>query len=237
MQLALRRPSPSTTAFEEFQHDRLEFFRRCASTADALRFRFAGEDVVVVSRPELVNDVLVTRRQDFSKAYLTSLMHPLLAGSMLLADSDSWLHQRKLVLPAFHRERLDDYAVVMAEEARRACAAWTPGEQRDIHSEMMRMTLQIVTRTLFGIDFSSAVGVAENLVAAVMEEFNRRIASPVRFRFPLPSVRTLRLFKAMRELDEIAYRAIAERRQKPQGDLLSMLVTAQDESGHPMSDR
>jgi cytochrome P450 len=237
VQLALRRPSPSTTAFEEFQHDRLEFFRRCAATAEAVNFRFGSDDVVVVSRPELVNDVLVTRRQDFSKAYLTSLMHPLLAGSMLLADSDSWLHQRKLVLPAFHRERLDDYAVVMAEEARRASASWTPGEQRDIHSEMMRMTLQIVTRTLFGIDFSGAVGVAENLVATVMDEFNRRIASPVRFRFPLPSVRTVRLFKAMRELDEIAYRAISERRRQPQGDLLSMLVAAHDENGQPMSDR
>ncbi|HUE66961.1 MAG TPA: cytochrome P450 [Candidatus Acidoferrum sp.] len=237
MQLALRRPSPSPAAFEEFQHDRLEFFRRCAETADAVRVRFAVEDVMVVSRPELVNDVLVARRADFSKAYLTSLMHPLLAGSMLLADSDSWLHQRKLVLPAFHRERLDTYAFLMAEEARRACAAWVPGQRRDVHSDMMRMTLQIVTRTLFGIDFRSAVGVAENLVATVMDEFNRRIASPVRFRFPLPSVRTLRLFKAMRELDDIAYRAIAERRREPQQDLLSMLVAAQDESGQPMSDR
>jgi cytochrome P450 len=237
VQLALRRPSPSPAAFQEFQQDRLEFFRRCAETADVVRFRFAVEDVMVVSRPELVNDVLVARRADFSKAYLTSLMHPLLAGSMLLADSDSWLHQRKLVLPAFHREHLDTYAVVMADQARRACAAWVPGQTRDIHSDMMQMTLQIVTRTLFGIDFRNAVGVAENLVATVMDEFNRRIASPVRFRFPVPSVRTLRLFKAMRELDDIAYRAIAERRREPQQDLLSMLVAAQDESGQPMSDR
>lgn len=237
MQLALRRPTPTPVAFEEFQHDRLEFFRHCAETADAMRFRFAAEDVMIVSRPELVNDVLVAHRADFSKAYLTSLMHPLLAGSMLLADSDSWLHQRKLVLPAFHREHLDGYAVIMAEEARRACAAWVPGQSRDVHSDMMRMTLQIVTRTLFGIDFRSAVGVAENLVATVMDEFNRRIASPVRFRFPLPSVRTLRLFKAMRELDDIAYRAIAERRREPRQDLLSMLVAAHDESGQPMSDR
>lgn len=192
---------------------------------------------MVVSRPELVNDVLVARRTDFSKAYLTSLMHPLLAGSMLLADSDSWLHQRKLVLPAFHRERLDVYATVMAEEAQRAISTWSDGQQRDVHSDMMRMTLQIVTRTLFGIDFSSAVGVAENLVSTVMDEFNRRIASPLRFRFPLPSLRTYRLFKAMRELDDIAYRAITERRRQPQEDLLSMLVAAEDEHGRPMSDR
>lgn len=223
--------------FEEFQHDRLAFFQRCAEAGDAVRLRFGAEDILVVSRPDLVNDVLVTHRIDFSKAYLTSLMHPLLAGSMLLSDSDSWLHQRKLVLPAFHRERLDTYAEVMAEEARRAVASWTPGQRRDVHSDMMRMTLQIVTRTLFGIDFSQAVHVAERLVATVMDEFNRRIASPMRFRFPLPTVRTLRLLRSMRELDVIAYRAITERRTRPQADLLSMLVAAQDESGRPMSDR
>jgi cytochrome P450 len=238
VQLAFRRTAPPTdTGFDDFQRDRLEFFRHCAETGEAVRFRFAAEDVLVVSKPELVNDVLVTRRTDFSKAYLTSLMHPLLAGSMLLSDSDSWLHQRKLVLPAFHRDRLDTYAGVMEEEAQRACAAWIPGQRRDIHSDMMRMTLQVVTRTLFGIDFSNAVGVAENLVAVVMDEFNRRIASPLRFRFPLPSVRTIRLLKSLRELDAIAYRAISERRSQPQADLLSMLVASRDEDGQPMSDR
>src|SRR5579864_3016518 len=142
-----RRKQLSNAAFDRFQRDRLGFFKQCAETAPVVRCRLGAEDVLVVSRPELVNDVLMTRRVDFSKAYLTSLMHPLLAGSMLLADSDSWLHQRKLVLPAFHRDRVDEYAVVMAEEARRACAKWKSGERRDIHSEMMRMTLQIVTRT------------------------------------------------------------------------------------------
>lgn len=200
-------------------------------------FRFGVDDVLVVSRPELVNDVLMTHRDDFSKAYLTSIMHPLLAGSLLLVDSDSWLHQRKLMLPAFHRERLDAYAAVMAHEAERACASWAPGQHRDIHSDMMRMTLQIVTHTLFGIDFSSAVPVAERLVSTVMDEFNRRIASPVRLRFPVPSIRTLRLFRSMRELDEIAYQAIRERRANPQPDLLSMLVQSRDQDGTPMSDR
>ncbi len=233
----VKRPEPAIGGFDEFQRDRLEFLRRCAEAGEAVEFRFGAEDVVVVSRPELVNDVLMTHRADFSKAYLTSLMHPLLAGSMMLADSDSWLHERKLVLPAFHRERLDEYAIVMAREAERVAREWQPGDHRDIHSDMMRMTLQVVTRTLFGIDFSNAVGVAERLVSTVMDEFNRRIASPVRFRFPLPSMRTLRLLKSLRELDHIAYTAIAQRRAEPTNDMLSMLIAATDEAGTPMTDR
>jgi cytochrome P450 len=227
----------SYSDFEEFQHDRLAFFRRCSQTADVVPFRAGADEVLVVSHPNLVNDVLITHRTDFSKAYLTSLMHPLLAGSMLLADSDSWLHQRRLVLPAFHHDRLEEYAVVMADEARRASAGWTMAQRRDLHSDMMQMTLQIVTRTLFGIDFSNGIGAAQRLVSIIMDEFNRRIASPRRIPVALPTPRTLRLLRSMKELDDIAYRAIRERRREPRTDLLSMLIAAKDEDGVPMSDR
>ena len=227
----------ASSAFRDFQQDRLAFLQRCAETADVVRVRLGADDVIVISRPDLVTEVMLTRRADFSKAYLSSIMPPLLSGSLLLADSDSWLHQRKLMLPAFHKERLDLYAAVMAEETERVISRWHSGERRDIHSDMMRLTLQVVTRTLFGLDFSNGVDVAERLIDAVMEEFNSRIASPFRFRYPLPSLRTLRLYRAMKELDVIAYEAIRERRRHPQEDLISMLVGASDEDGTPMTDR
>ncbi|TME99004.1 MAG: cytochrome P450 [Chloroflexi bacterium] len=231
------RQALTSSAFREFQQDRLAFLKRCAETADVVHVRLGADDVLVISRPELATEVMLTRRADFSKAYLTSIMPPLLAGSLLLADSDSWLHQRKLMLPAFHKERLDMYAAVMAEESERAIATWQSGQRRDIHSEMMRLTLQIVTRTLFGLDFSNGVEATERLIDALMDEVNSRIASPFRFRYPLPTFRTLRLYRAMKELDEIAYTAIRERRRHPQEDLMSMLVGATDEDGTPMTDR
>jgi cytochrome P450 len=227
----------SNSDFEELQHDRLAFFRRCSQTADIVPFRAGPDDAMVVSHPSLVNDVLITHRSDFSKAYLTSLMHPLLAGSMLLSDSDSWLHERRLVLPAFHHERLQEYGAVMADEARRVSAGWKVAHRRDLHSDMMQMTLQIVTRTLFGIDFSNGVNAAQRLVSIIMDEFNRRIASPRRIPVALPTPRTLRLLRSMRELDVIAYTAIRERRRNPGSDLLSMLIAAKGEDGMPMSDR
>ena len=229
--------APANLSHSDFLHDRLAFLLRCAETADAVHFRLGPDDVLVISRPELARDVLLTHRADFSKDYLSSLMHPLLAGSLLLADSDSWLHQRRLVLPAFHRERLDEYAVVMAQEAQRVSAGWTTPQRRDVHADMLQMTLHIVTRTLFGIDFSSGVHAAQRLVTNVMDEFNRRMASSRRMPFALPTPRTLRLLRSMKELDRIAYHAIRERRTKPTTDLMSMLVAARDEQGMPMSDR
>ncbi|HZQ49940.1 MAG TPA: cytochrome P450 [Candidatus Dormibacteraeota bacterium] len=226
---------PSGPAFAEFQADRLEFFRRCAETAGAVATRLGPDDVIVVSRPELVNDVLVANRADFSKSYLSDLMHPLLAGSLLLADSDSWLRERRLVLPAFHHDRLAGYGDVMRDEAAQMAGEWAGG-RRDVHADFMRMTLRVVTRTLFGVDFADGVGVAEGLVSTLMDEFNRRIGGR-RTTLPMPSLRFLRVVRALRDLDRIAYRAIEERRRRPAGDLLSMLVEARDENGRPMTDR
>jgi cytochrome P450 len=230
------RTLPSGPAFAEFQRDRLAFFKRCAETSDAVAVRLGRDDVIVVSRPDLVNDVLMTHRADFSKSYLTDLMHPLVAGSLLLEDSDSWLRERRLILPAFHQERVAGYAEVMAEEAARIGQSWRPPQHRDLHADWMRMTLRVVTRTLFGVDFSQGVGVAEKLVSTLMDEFNRRIGGR-RPALPLPSLRFLRVMSSLRELDRIAYRAIDERRARPAGDLLSMLVEARDENGAPMTDR
>jgi cytochrome P450 len=227
---------PAGVAFDEFRRDRLAFLQQCAETADAVSCRLGPDDVIVISRPDLVNDVLMVNRADFSKSYLTDLMHPLLAGSLLLADSDSWLRERRLVLPAFHHDRLTGYADVMADEARRISREWTQPQRRDVHADMMRMTLKVVTRTLFGIDFSNGVNVAERLVATVMDEFNRRLTGR-RPSLPLPSLRLLRVVRALRELDGIAYRAINERRARPGTDLLSMLVASRDEEGNPMTDR
>src|SRR5256886_10612850 len=87
----------TSSAFREFQKDRLAFLKRCAETADVVHVRLGAEDVLVVSRPELATEVMLTRRADFSKAYLTSIMPPLLAGRPLLADSDSLLYHTQLL--------------------------------------------------------------------------------------------------------------------------------------------
>src|SRR5260370_27303970 len=125
----------------------------------------------------------------------------------------------------------------MDDEAQRGSAGWTVAQQRDLHLDRMQMTLQIVTRTLFGIDFSNGVNAAQRLVSIIMDEFNRRIGSPRRIPVALPTPRTFRLLRSMRELDVIAYTAIRERRRNPGSDLLSMLIAAKDEDGRPMSDR
>src|SRR5439155_23687627 len=102
---------------------------------------------------------------------------------------------------------------------------------------MSRLSRPIVTRSWFGLDCAHGVEATDRLLDALMDQVNSRIASRFRFRYPLPTFRTLRLYRAMKELDELAYTAIRERRRHPQEDLMSMLVGATDEDGTPMTDR
>jgi cytochrome P450 len=157
---------------------------------------------------------------------------------LLTSEGDLWLRQRRLAQPAFHRERIAAYADVMVSYTGRMLDEWQEGETRDAHKEMMRLTLAIVAKTLFDSD----VATEAERVGRALEVVNDRFASQgslVRaLDNYLPTPGWIRFQKAVRQLNEIIYRIISEhRRASDSGDLLSMLLRAQDEDGSRMTDR
>jgi cytochrome P450 len=169
----------------------------------------------------------------------SNFFHRLLGNGLLTSEGDFWRRQRRLAQPAFHRQRIGAYGEVMVEYTTRLMSSWREGEVRDIHREMMRLTLEIVVKTLFNADVS---GDAEK-VARVLEKIVQPFASQATLkwildnRLPTPTHR--RFNQAAREIDEIVYRIIGERRSSgsDEGDLLSMLLAAHDEDGSQMTDR
>jgi cytochrome P450 len=144
-----------------------------------------------------------------------------------------------LVQPAFHQKRLPAYAQVMTEYAVRARERWHDGETLEVSHEMMRLTLAVVGKTLFSADVESEAGEIGKALTSVLEMFNMMMLpfSEYLEKLPLPSVR--RFEKARAVLDETIYGIIRERRKSGDdyGDLLSMLLLAQDEeNGSGMSD-
>jgi cytochrome P450 len=126
----------------------------------------------------------------------------------------------------------------MVEYAERMVAAWQDGEERDAHQEMMQLTLQIVGKTLFDADVSSdahEIGKTITLLLDFSSDFRRLIFTPKW----LPTPRNIQTTLAIRRLNKIVYRMIAERRAsgRDAGDLLSMLLAARDEDGSQMDDR
>jgi cytochrome P450 len=143
--------------------------------------------------------------------------------------------------PAFHRPRIAAYGDVMAAYAARRAGGWHDGDEMDIHAEMMAVTRDVVAKTLFDADVSDDDRVIGEAAHFLTEYFGKRLGSLLQL-IPgwVPTPENVRLRRAIRGLDRVVYRMIAERRRAPgqRADLLSILLQAQDaDDGSRMTDR
>src|SRR5262245_10784640 len=142
-------PSPPLVTWlgghlNRFRAGRLDFFADTARTyGDVVKLRFGHRRVYLVSHPELIEEVVVAKNQNFIKHFALRLNPVVLGKGLLTSEGDFWLRQRRLMQPAFTRSRIAAYAPAMVAGAQRLIADWQPGERRDILVEMMRLTLEI----------------------------------------------------------------------------------------------
>jgi cytochrome P450 len=224
----------------ELARDQLGFYRRCATQyGDVVPFRIGPRRAVLLSHPDHIEQVLVTQSHHFEKGSLYKVLRPLLGEGLLTSEGDFWRRQRRLAQPAFHRDRITSYGEVMVRYATRMLGAWRDGEVRDVHADMMQLTLQIVAQTLFDADVTSAAADVGQALEAAMRQLQSELNSVLSLlpaRVPTPG--RLRLRRAVRRLDALVLHLIAQRRLSPEerGDLLSLLMRARDEDGSAMSD-
>ena len=220
-----------SAAASAFRNDQLGFYESCARQyGDVVATRLGPYRVWLIYHPDAIEEMLVTRARDFVKSPgVRRNLRPLLGNGLLLSEGDFWLRQRRLAQPAFHRQRVAGYGDVMAGFAERHVAGWTDGATLEIHGEMMALTQAIVGKTLFDADVSGDAHDAAQAAKLLAENFGARLAR-VTLPFWVPTPGNLRAWRAIRRLDAIVDRIIAERRAitDDRGDLLSMLVQAQD---------
>ena len=226
--------SPLFGVFPEFRKDPPLFLLNVARHhGDVAFFKMGSQKFYLLNRPEYVQDVLVTHNGKFQKSRIMQRAKVLLGEGLLTSEGQFHLRQRRLVQPAFHRQRIAGYAAAMVECAERSAARWTSGETRDISEEMMRLTLAIVAQTLFGTEVEEDADEIGRAMTDVLGMFNMMLIPFTEFlqKMPLPSMR--RFERARGFLDKKIYSIINERRQSgdDRGDLLSMLLLAQDEQG------
>ena len=219
----------------------LDFFTNMARTyGDISSYRMAGEQLFFVNDPRLIRDILVTHTKNFTKSRGLERSKRLLGEGLLTSEGAIHLRQRRLMQPAFHRDRIAGYGGLMVGYADRMRRGWTDGATLDISREMNRLTLSIVGKTLFDVDVEQQAAEVGEALTAVMESFWMMMLpfADVLERLPVPKLRRARMARA--RLDAIIYRMIADRRAsgRDHGDLLSMLLAAQDEEdGAGMTDQ
>jgi cytochrome P450 len=221
--------------------DPLKFMMKVAREyPDVAHFKLGPQHTFLLSHPDHIQNVLVAHDWNFLKGRGLQRAKKVLGKGLLTSEGNFHRRQRRLSQPAFHRQRIAAYAQTMAEYAARRREQWKQGETRDIAQEMMSLTLAIVAKTLFDADVETEAPEIGRALGEVLEMFST-FSSPlteVLDRLPLPKNR--RVQQAKMRLDETIYRIIEERRgdSRDRGDLLSMLMLAQDteEDSGGMSD-
>ena len=200
---------------------------------DIAHYKIGPQHLFFFNHPDLIRDVLVTNQKNFHKSRGLERAKRLLGNGLLTSEDEFHLRQRRLAQPAFHRQRIEAYATTMVDFAERTRSSWTDGRTVDMHTEMMRLTLGIVAKTLFDADVDSEAGEIGTAMTQAFESFNYAMLPFTEYleKLPLPAVR--RFNSARDRLDRTIYRMISERRSsgEDRGDLLSMLLLAQDTEG------
>ncbi len=208
-----------------------------ARYGNVVAFSLPWRSYVFINDPALIKDVLVTQQHAFSKSLGTRVLRLLLGDGLLTSEDPLHLQMRRVVQPAFHRERIAEYERIMERDALEFTERLRAGAF-DAHAAMTGLTLRIASETLFGSDESDSAQAVAEALRLMMNEFPAMLTplGALRQRLPLPNTR--RFWHARRILDAIIYALIARRRRdgSDRTDALSLLLAADEAqipSNHP----
>lgn len=197
----------------------------------------------LVSRASAIEHILVTHQNRYRKPDVFNKTLALLVGSGLIVnEGESWLTQRRLMQPAFHRERLTNLANSMIDSTKQLVEQWQQLDddgEIDIAAEMSNLTLTIAGKTLFGLDLSDKAEIFGASLRQALSHVSKKMNNPFTYPEWMPTEENRKFKSARSNLYQVVDEIIATRRKASgdRGDLLSMLMAAQDEtSGAQMSD-
>ena len=205
---------------------------------DVVYYRVGSRDLYLIGHPDDIQSVLVGDHQGYMKDELTHELSYFIGRGLVTSEGSFWKRQRKLAAPNFQRRHIERFADTFVQRTL-AMLDEMPSGIRDVHADMMELTLDVVLYTLFGdakVPDKAAVG---RIVEGLMTEFQQ---SALSWRRLLPEFLLResldRIAEGKRELDEIIYGIIRERRARTEGgdDLLGRLLAATDDEGAQMTD-
>ncbi|NVB36353.1 cytochrome P450 [Pseudenhygromyxa sp. WMMC2535] len=212
---------------------------------EVFRMRMLNRDVVLISRPEHMQKVLLEDRANFVKGSAYDPVRRLMGMGLVTLEGSDWKARRRLAQPAFHMRSLQRLATTMVEITDEWIAdlrARMPeGGRLDAHREMTKLTLDVVVATLFGRSITAHAEVPYELLSGALIDLSEFGNVPIPRWLPTPS--NIRFKRTRASLDAVIYRLIAEGRRalargEDEGSLMSMLLQARDEdTGEGLDDK
>jgi cytochrome P450 len=212
---ALRRFRPANPILL-FQHLAQQY-------GDIAHYKIAWNHIVFLNHPDYIREILVVQNDNFIKERTVQRTKMLLGEGMITSEGATHRMQRQVAQPAFHRQRIPEYAATMVREGVRTRDSWQHGEQRDIALDMMQLTLKVVASTLFGETLGDEAVELADAINRIMGLYNFLVLLPaaellVHLRPPGLAA----FVRARKRIDAVVYRMIETHRRQP-GDRNSLL--------------
>ncbi len=219
--------------------DRLDFLQKLRAHGPIVRIALGSKSVTVVNSPELIHQMLTAQSGHFTKGLLFEKLKLFGKDALPVADGPRHLTRRRLMQPAFHRERVNSYVRTMRDTAAPAIGAWSEGDELDLKTEMQLMAQNIVMSTAFSA--TPTTHAARAILTSVDTLFRaalRRALLPVPLLDRIPTRYNRRLTQASSTLHQAVAGIITDHRTRPAeyDDVVSMLLDARDETGAPLPD-
>ena len=245
------KPPPGPRSFSvlnstlAFQRDPLAFLTSLAGQyGDIYRFRLLMWPTIMLNHPDYLKHILLDQQQFYDKDVASFEIARSFAGNGLITaiGGKSWLQQRRLIQPAFHKERIAGFASTMTDATIDLLQRWEEiadaGQPIDVAEEMKQLSLFILGKTLLSTDLSER----SNSIRSAFDAINTFVTGYYHLPFPplnVPTGRNRRYKEVLRGLDAAIYAFVHQRRESGEfgTDFLGLLLAARDEeTGEGMSD-
>jgi len=196
---------------------------------DIAHYKIGWNHIVFLNHPDYIREVLVVQNDNFIKERTVQRSKMLLGQGMITAEGADHRMQRQVAQPAFHRQRIPEYAGTVVREAVRMRDSWKAGEQRNIAIDMMHLTLNIVAQTLFATDLRDEVHELADAINRIMGLYNFLVMLPAAEWLVHVRPPGLAAFvRARKRIDAVVYRMIEVHRREhsDRGSLLDMMLAA-----------
>ncbi|MEE1788728.1 cytochrome P450 [Streptomyces sp. SP17BM10] len=215
-----------------------EFVAGLPAHGDLVRLRLGPMDAYVACHPDLVRRMLTEDRTYDKGGLVVDKAREVFGDGLATCPAAAHRRQRRMVQPAFHRDRLPGYAAMMADEIVDVTAPWRDGEVVDVPAAMYRLTTAVTARCLFAAHERAGSLPVHRAMDVVTHGVARRIMMPLPGADRIPTPGNRRYHRARADLAEITRRLVADYRAAgtDHRDLLSMLLAARDEDGSGLTD-
>lgn len=209
---------------------------------DVARIRVGPMVIHQFVRPEHVRHIMVTNAANYPKGASHDKLRIALGNGLLTSDGPFWQRQRRLMQPTYTPKGVTRFAEIMTESSQEMLQRWRgpakSGQMLAINQEMMRLTMSVISRSMFNVDIGKDFSQAGEALVGILEFAASRSMSFIDPPMFLPTPGNRRFKHALETLDDFLYGIIDERRKQPPGDdLLSMLMTVKDEETGQMMTR